>query len=143
MVAAREQGAVVAAGDAADQDLNGGAEPDGDCGFAAEGACCRVHERSAAKRDHCWGTVEQTADDAVLTGAKFGFAKAVEDFGDGAAGGGLDLHVGVAERKAQAGGEAPADGGLARAHEADEHDRAGFQMVRERGQAMNYVVAPH
>ena len=54
-----------------------------------------------------------------------------EDLGDGLARGFLDLAVGVDEGQVEPIGEPPADGGLARAHQADEHDRAPAQGLAD------------
>ena len=42
----------------------------------------------------------------------------------------VDLFIGIDEAQAQARGKAPADGGFAHAHHADQHDRAalGFAL---------------
>ena len=60
-----------------------------------------------------------------------GFAEAGEQLGDAAAGGLFDLGIGVAEGQAEAEGEPAADGGLAGAHQADQHQAAAGEAGRE------------
>ncbi len=55
---------------------------------------------------------------------KVGLAMDLEDFGDAHARRALDFLVGIEKRQAELGCQALADGGLARAHQADQHDAA-------------------
>jgi hypothetical protein len=55
-----------------------------------------------------------------------------ENLGNGHARRRFDLGVGVVEGQAEARGEPPADRGLARAHHADQHDRARSERGDER-----------
>jgi hypothetical protein len=68
--------------------------------------------------------VEQARNDAALAGAEVGLAIFLEDLGDRAAGGALDLVVGIDERQAKPHRQPLADGALARAHQAHEGDGA-------------------
>ena len=63
-------------------------------------------------------------DYLCLSLAKPGLALDLEYHGDPHAGPGFDLPVAVVEGLAEAAGELPADGRLARAHHADEEDIA-------------------
>jgi hypothetical protein len=84
-----------------------------------------IHEGTAASRQHQRRPRRQdTADDAALAVAEFGFAALGENFGDGHAGGRLDLGIGVDERQPEPRRQTLADRALARAHHADEHDGA-------------------
>ena len=62
---------------------------------------------------------------------KYGLAEPLEDFGNGQLRAGLDLSVGVDERQPELRGQPLADRGLAGAHHADEHDRAGAERGRD------------
>ena len=79
-----------------------------------------VHEGAAAERQHQRIAGQQAADHPALAVAERRLAVAGEQFGDGAAGGQLDLGVGVAERQAEPRGQPPADRGLAGAHQPDQ-----------------------
>ena len=74
--------------------------------------------------------LQQAGDDPPLAVAEVGLAVDREDVRDRHAGGRLDLVVGVAEGQAEALREAAADGALAGAHQADEHDRARAEPRR-------------
>ena len=73
--------------------------------------------------------VEQAGDHPPLAVAEFLFAEAFEDFRHRAAGGQLDLGVGVAERQTETGGKAAADGGFAGPHKADQYDAAAGECA--------------
>ena len=71
---------------------------------------------------------------APLALAEGGFPHVGEDVGDGAAGGGLDLGVGVAERHVERAREPAAHARLAHSHKADQGDGATaqrFETVHE------------
>ena len=92
------------------------------------GARARIDEGAATGRQHMRRLAEQPCDDAPLAVPEILLAETLEYLCDAAAGGRFDLGIGVAERHAQPGGEAPPDRTLARAHHADERNRA-FQLV--------------
>jgi hypothetical protein len=101
-----------------------GLEPDGDAALADAGAGVGVHVGAAAGRQHLRRrVVEDAGDDAHFAGAEIGLAVLVEDLGDRQVRRLLDLGVGVDEGQGETVGEPAADGGLARAHQPDEHDR--------------------
>ncbi len=79
-----------------------------------QGAGLGVHEGAAAGGQHMRRLVQQPGDHPALAVAEGRLAHLGEDLGDRAAGRGLDLGVGVAERQVQGGGQAAADAGLAR-----------------------------
>ena len=62
-------------------------------------------------------------DDAGFAGTEFGFAALLENLGNGHLRGLLDFLVAIEKMPVEAGGEAAADRGLARAHHADQHQR--------------------
>ncbi len=64
---------------------------------------------------------QRVADDLFLDAAELLLAVSCEDLGDGAAGLLLDGGVGVEHRQAHRLGQAPPDGGLPRAGQADQH----------------------
>src|SRR5690606_36682734 len=74
--------------------------------------------------------LEQPRNDAHLAGAKLGLDALFEDFGDGHLRSARDFLVAVDELAAQAAGQATADGGLACAHHAHEHERLAIEPVR-------------
>ena len=121
-----EEGAVAAQGDAAQQNGEGGAQPDGGGALADGCAGGRIHEGAAAGGQDDWGAFQEAAHDAALAGAEIGLTELAEQFGNGTAGGGLDLRVGVAEGEVEAGGEAAADCGFAGAHQTDEDNAVGI-----------------
>ena len=90
-----------------------------------------IHEGAAAGAQHEIAVLEQAGDDARFAGAEIGLAVRGEDVLDGHAGGRLDLVVAVDEVAAEPAGEAAADGGLAGAHHADEHDRPAGEQGSE------------
>ncbi len=63
---------------------------------------------------------------------KCSVAMAGENLVDRAAGGGLDLGIGIDERQPEALGEPPADARLPGAHQADQDERAGEDERRRR-----------
>ena len=58
----------------------------------------------------------------MLAVTEKGFAVAFENFGNGHARGGFNGRIRIDEIKTEPCGQAAADGGFARAHNADEHD---------------------
>ena len=68
-------------------------------------------------------------DHAALSGAEFRLAQLGENVRNAAAGGLLDLGVGIAEGQAERGRQPPPDGRLARPHQAYERDRAPAQRL--------------
>jgi hypothetical protein len=96
-----------------------------------------VHVGAAAGGEHLWTGLQQPGNDPALAVAKLALAMVGEDLGYGFTGRLLDLGVGIDERDGEKAGQAPADGGLAGAHEADQHDRALVQMPPD----FLYVVA--
>ena len=77
------------------------------------------------------GFLEQPRDDRDLAGAEIGLAMQLEDVLDRHPRGLLDLLVAVDEVAVEPVGEAAADGGLARAHHADEHERPAAKQPDE------------
>ncbi len=124
-----EQRAVGAPGGAAHQHVEPAAQPHGDRARPDRGPGARVHEGAAAGGEHHGGARQQAADHAALAVAEVRLAVALEDLGDGGAGGELDLGVGVAERQPEAGGQAPPDGGLARPHQPHQHHAAAVRRA--------------
>ena len=108
---------------AAHQDVEVRLQPDRDALGSDPFARRRVHERAAAGRKHLGSLVEQAGDHLALAVAEIGLAEALENFGDRHPRAGLDLRVGVDERQAEPLRQTAADGGLAGAHHADQHDR--------------------
>jgi len=79
---------------------------------------------AAAGRQHVRRVAEQALDHPALAVAEHLLAMDGEDVGDRAAAGGcLDLAVGIDERQAEAGGEPLADAALAGAHQANQDNR--------------------
>ncbi len=132
-IGALEQRTIAAALDPAVQHLERGAQPDRDALGADRRAGVGVHEGAAAGRQHLRAALQQPRDHARLAGAEIGLAVGGEDFRDGHAGGLFDLGVGIDERNAEPGRQPAADRRLARAHHADQHDRAAAQRRAERG----------
>ena len=89
-----------------------------------------VHVGPAAHRQHRRPAAQKPRHDALLAFAKIRLAVLGEDLRDAEIGGLLDLGVGIEEREMQEVGEPPADGRLAGAHHADQHD-AAFAEARE------------
>jgi hypothetical protein len=92
----------------------------------------RIHEGAAAGGQHQRLGRQQAMDHPALALAELGFPEAVEQFGDGAAGGELDFGVGIVEGQAEPGGESAADRCLAGAHQPDQHDAPPGQCRRQR-----------
>ncbi len=103
----------------------------------------RIHEGAAAEGQDHRVAGQQAADDAAFAVAEGWFAVAGKEFGNGAAGGELDFLVGIAERQAEPGGEATADGGFASAHQADQHDAAAGDRIGDRNRLPQGSVACH
>ena len=103
----------------------------GDAGLADALARRFVEEGAAAGRQHLGAVDEQPRDHPALALAKIGFAEALENLRDRHLRARLDFGVGVDEGQAEALGEPLADGGLSRAHHADEHDRTPAQSGGE------------
>ncbi len=129
-VAMGQQGPLGAAGDAAEQGRQGAAQPDRDRAFAHQPAGARIDHGAAAGGDHRLGPGDQARDHAALACAELGLAVAGEDFRHRAAGGALDLVVGVDEGEAEADRELAADRGLAGSHQAHEDQRAAAEPVQ-------------
>ena len=91
----------------------------------------RVQHRPAAQREHRVRPGQQLRGHRVLQLAERGLAVGGEDVPHAAPGALLDDQVGVHERQAEPLGEQVPDGGLARAHEPDQHDH-GQLPVRDR-----------
>ena len=83
----------------------------------------RVEHRSPAERQHAVVGGERLGDRLALQVAEVRLAGVHEDVGDRAPLERLDVGVGVARSDAPGVGQQRADGGLAGAHRADEHDR--------------------
>ena len=132
-----KQRTVVLATHALHQRLEIGVEPDRDAALADALAGARVHEGAAAGGEHHLAGVQQTHDHAALAVAEIALAIFGENLGNGhAGGGGDDFGVGVDEGKAEARGQALADGALAGAHHADEDERASGQRRANGGGAL-------
>jgi hypothetical protein len=76
---------------------------------------------------------EQARDDAALAVPEQRLAVFGENLGDRHRGRPLDLLVGIDERQPEAGAEAPADGGFAATHEADQDHGAVAQRLAHAG----------
>ena len=129
-IAVRQQRAVVAAGDAAQQRRPAGSAARRHRLLARDRPRLGVHEGAAAERQHQRVAGQQPADHPALAGAEVALAIAGEQFGDGAARRQLDLGIGVAERQAQSRRQPPADRGLAGAHQPDQDDAAAGERFR-------------
>ena len=123
-IAVSQQRSGVAPRAALDQEVELGAEPDGDRLVGEQLAGERIDEGAAAGGQHLRSPIEQPGDDAALTLAKRVLAMAFEEIGDAAARRGLDLGVGVGEFYPQLGREPPSDRRLSGAHEADKNNGA-------------------
>lgn len=123
---------MIAPADAGDKRVEVGIEPDDEPARKGKRARVRVLESTAARRDDARGAIEQAGDDPPLAVAEVGFAEAGEDLGDAHLRCSLDLGVAVDEREVERGSEPPADGGLARARHADQHDGAPDRAGRAR-----------
>ena len=129
-----QQRPVGAALDALHDDVDIRLEPDRDRLVADAVAGLLAHEGAAAGGDHGRAAIEQPRDHPRLAVAEIRLAMGREDFRNGHTGmGRLDLDIGVEKRQAQPGRQPPADGGLAGAHHADQHDRTPSQSRRDVG----------
>ncbi len=90
-----------------------------------------VDEGAATGAEHDALVLEQAGDHLDLASAEIGLAMGGEDLLDGHAGGLFHLLVAIDETAAELGGKAAADGGLAGAHHADEHDRAAANEAQQ------------
>ena len=81
-----------------------------------------IQHRAAAGGDDAAGPRQQFGEQGAFARAEAGFALAVEDRRHAGARMRLDLAVRVRERQAEPLGQPPADGGLAGAHGADQHE---------------------
>jgi hypothetical protein len=142
-VATVQQRPVGTAGDAAQQRRQAGAQPHAHRFPADRGPRVGVHVGAATGRQHQRVAGQQTRDHPALAGAELDLAESVEDFRHRGARGCLDLGVGVAERQAESGGEAAADGGLSGAHQPDEDDAAPDQLIGQRLAVPEGGVACH
>jgi len=111
-----------ALGHAAHQGGEWSAQPQADGIAPHHAAGFRVHEGAAAGGQHHRLAGQQAADHPAFPGAELRLAETREHFGDGAAGGHLDLGVGVVERESHTGRQPAADRGFAGAHQADKND---------------------
>jgi len=101
------KGRSVAARDTAQQQIEIGAQPDGDRPLADQRPGARIHEGAAARCQHMNRIVEQPGDDAgARRRGNSRLAMALEDLRDGASRRALDLMIGIDEGQAQAVGEA-------------------------------------
>jgi hypothetical protein len=108
--------------------------------MAVEGVAHRVREhRAATEGDDRVGfhAIEQVADHALLLGSELGLAVAREELLDARAQALLERRVGIHRADAELGRDGAGRRRLARAHEADEDERAqrgppprGFQPMR-------------
>ncbi len=126
-----QQGPVAAPADALPQGVEIRPEPNGNGIFKNYGPRPVIHEGAAAGRQNTGRLRQQSLDDTFLPLPEGLFAMFREDFIDRAAGGFLDLLVRIQERQLQPRGELPADGGLACAHHAYQHE--GHWQVRSFG----------
>ena len=123
-----QQGTIVLAAHAFQQGLQIGVKPHRYAPFVDAIARARVEKRAAAGREHDRAAVQQAHDDAPLAVAKIALAIFGENLGNGHAGRrGDDLGVRVDEGKAEPHGQPLADGALAGAHHADQHDNPAIQ----------------
>ncbi len=117
-----QQRPMVAPGDPACQHRQRAAQPHRCPDLPHCRARARVHERAPAEGQHHRPAREKPANDPPLAVAEGLLAIAREQLGDGAAGGGLDLHIGIAERQAEPSREPAPDRGLAGTHQPYQHN---------------------
>jgi len=91
-----------------------------------------VHDGAATGREHLRAALEQARNHPGLAAAESSLAVAGKNVGNGGAGGGLDLGIGVDERHAQPDAEAAADRRFAHPHHANQNDRTGPQKGQDR-----------
>ena len=128
-----QQRPVGAAPDALHDHVDVGLEPDRDRLVADAVAGLLAHEGAAAGGDHGRAAVEQPRDHPRLAIPEIRLAMGFENIRDRHAGRRLDLDIGIEKRQAQPGRQPPADGRLAGAHHADQHDRTPSQRRRDVG----------
>ena len=104
-----------------------GLQPDRQAGRGNLRARCRLHECPPACGDDFWPVGQQPRHHALFAIAEMRLAMFFENFRNGHSGRGLDLGVGVGKHQPEVRCEAAAHGGLACAHDADEHDGASAQ----------------
>ena len=124
-IALRQERPVAAPAGSPEQRVEVGAQPDRAAPARAPGR--RVSGSMNAPPPSartCFWPLEQARDHLTLLLAKRRLPDLGEDVGDGRAGGRLDRRIGVLERPSQGPRQTLADGGLAGAHHADQHDRA-------------------
>ena len=97
-------------------------EVDHETPLVKHGAILRQQNGAAAGGEHDGTLARDVLDDFALALAKAVLAFAGKDVRDIDAGARLDLRIAVAKRRAQQPREMFADGGLARAHRADQED---------------------
>ncbi len=120
----------------AHQHVEIGLEPDRDGAVADQRARLRLDEGAAAGGDDPLALADQPGEHATLAVAEIGFAMMSEDFRDGQAMGGFDLVIRIDEGQAKPVRQPLADRRLARAHHADEDQRAAGQTIDDRLRAL-------
>ena len=100
----------------------------------------RVHIGAAAGRKHLRAVFQQPRDDLALALAEIGLAVLGEDLADARACRHLDLAVGVDEGEVEPVRQPPAHGGLARAHQPDQHDAPRSEGFADRQEPLLPVV---
>ena len=111
-------------------------EPDSDRPLVENPPGARIDKGPAARRDDASLSLDEPGDQAPFSVAKIGFAETFEDFSGRVAGGVFDLRITVDERQSEPPREAPSDGRLAGAHQADKDDwtvEAGNQLFHAQG----------
>ena len=91
-----------------------------------------IDEGAAAGGDDALALPDQTRQNAPFAVAEIGFSVRGENLGYGQTMGGFDFMIGIDERQAEPLGEPFADRRLARAHHADEDERAPGQYRHDR-----------
>ena len=119
-----QQGPGVAARRALGEYVNRGVQPDSDCPLIEQLPGAGIDEGAATGGNDADLIVDQTSDETPLPVTKVGLSESFVYFGRGEAGGVFDLSIAVDEGQVEPSREAPADGRLTRAHQADEYDRS-------------------
>ena len=140
-VAVSKQGTRVAPGGSAAEHLHRRIEPDGDRPLLEQFTGLGVDEHAAASGDDAHLPVDQPGDQAPLALPIFVFPESLEDLGGRISGRILDLGIAVDKGQAEPLGQAPADRGFARAHEADKDERA-VETFGEFVHGRGYTAAP-
>lgn len=121
-IAVAKQRASVSPRGSVGQHIDGGIEPDGDGAIVQQVAGAGIGEGPAAGRDYPDLPVDQAGDQPPLAVAEILLAEALEDLGRRETGRILDGRVAVDEWQPEPPCQAPSDGRLAGAHQADEDD---------------------